>query len=124
MFLSLLERRCAQCGVIMLHDSEEAFVEMWVEQRGKCVCVLYAAQVSQSLVPLSHLLEFTVIFPLIALNISKEFFLEMLHKGMKSFKNLRRQICKTVATMGPNSGLCGLEYILKRANGTREAGCV
>lgn len=36
MFLSFLERKHAQCGVIMVRDSDEAFVEMWVEQRVRC----------------------------------------------------------------------------------------
>lgn len=33
-FCLFLEIKHAQCGVIMVHDSEEAFVEMWVEERG------------------------------------------------------------------------------------------
>ena len=35
-FFSFLERKHAQQrGVVMVRDSEEAFVEMWAEQRGR-----------------------------------------------------------------------------------------
>lgn len=50
-FLSFLERKHAQCGVIMVRESQTAFVEMWVERRGKQkLSLLHGTQVSQSLV--------------------------------------------------------------------------